>query len=158
PYKNEHRLFAHGLIRWAISRELARVVVIGGLDSRLRTNEDVFAKCVYSAAYNDLFPNPQIPMMDEGLFITGPMALVLMYAEINNFPALGILPYAERSRPDPIGASHAVEILNDLLGTECGVQDLVREAENIENELQSIEGVLQEEAEDQDDRDKGMFM
>ena len=86
------------------------------------------------------------------------MALILMYAEIYNFPAIGILPYAERSRPDPIAASHGVEIVNDLLKLDCGVEELVREAETIETELQELEGLRKESEDLSRDPDRGLFM
>ena len=158
PYKYEHRSFAKSVVNWVQKNNMKRIILIGGLDSRLRTDEEVLAKAVYSSTYKEMYPDGEIPIMDEGLYITGPMALVLMYAEINGFPAIGILPYAERSRPDPIGASIAVEIVNDLLGTNCGVDELVQEAESIETEIQSMEGMLQEEKDDDESRDRGMFL
>ena len=158
PYKLEHRVFAKAIVSWVKSQKMKSVVLIGGLDSRLRTNEEVLAKAVYTKSYKHSFPNSKLPLMDEGLYITGPMALLLMFAEIEDFPAVGIMPYAERSRPDPIGASHAVEIVNDLLGTESGIEELIAEAESIENEIQSMEGIINEEQIDEENRDRGMFL
>jgi len=159
PYKYEHRSFAHAIIKWAKKELLSHVVLIGGLDSRLKTQDEVLAKGVYSSMFKKKFKDMPVPIMDEGLFITGPMALMLMYAELDDFPAMGIMPYAERSRPDPIAASYAVEIVNDLLQTDCGVEELVQEAESIETELQTMEGLIEEEKQDDDTRrDTGMFM
>ena len=159
PYKYEHRSFAQALVRWAKANEMSHAVLIGGLDSRLKTDDDLLAKGVYSSVFKAKFNSTPVPIMDEGLFITGPMALVLMYAELEDFPAMGIMPYAERSRPDPIAASHAVEIVNDLLQTDCGVEELVQEAESIETELQTMEGMIKEEKEEEESsRDAGMFM
>ncbi|MHA2504603.1 MAG: proteasome assembly chaperone family protein [Candidatus Kariarchaeaceae archaeon] len=159
PYKYEHRSFAHALIQWAKRNQMSHAILIGGLDSRLKADDEVIAKGVYSSVFMKKFNQTPVPMMDEGLFITGPMALVLMYAELQDFPAMGIMPYAERSRPDPIAASHAVELVNDLLQTDIGVDELVREAESIETELQAMEGMLEEETQDENtNRDAGMFM
>ncbi|MHA2249853.1 MAG: proteasome assembly chaperone family protein [Candidatus Kariarchaeaceae archaeon] len=158
PYKYEHRSFARSIVDWSKKNGITRAILIGGLDSRLRTDEEVLAKAVYTSSYKAKFQEEPLPLMDEGLYITGPMALLLMYAEIGDLPAVGILPYAERSRPDPIGASIAVEIVNDLLGTDCGVEELVQEAESIENEIQSMEGIIREEKEEDESRDRGMFL
>ncbi|MCH8908262.1 MAG: hypothetical protein IH840_14335 [Candidatus Heimdallarchaeota archaeon] len=58
-------------------------------------------------------------------------------------------------------------IAYDLLHSKLVVVDIVynplktpllQEAENIENEIQSMEGLLQEEQEDVDERNRGMFM
>lgn len=157
PYKLEHRSFAQEVVKWSTENDLSQIVLIGGLDSRLRVEDDILAKAVYSTSYKSLNPDTKLDVMDEGLFITGPMALILMYSEINQYPAIGIMPYAERSRPDPIAASHAVEIINDLLGLDCGIDELIQEAESIENEIQTMEGVLEENREE-DDRNRGMFL
>lgn len=158
PYKLEHRSFAQSVVNWSREVGISEIVLVGGLDSRLRVQEDLIAKAVYTSKYKEKHPDTKIPMMDEGLFITGPMALILMYSEIEEFSSVGVMPYAERSRPDPIAASHAVEILNDLLHTDCGVDELVQEAESIENEIQSMEGALQEQGEEEEDRNRGMFI
>ncbi|MHA2169823.1 MAG: proteasome assembly chaperone family protein [Candidatus Kariarchaeaceae archaeon] len=157
PYKYEHRSFARGVIRWVKQNQISRIVLVGGLDARLKTEDEILAKVVYSSAHKKLFGTQNLQVMDEGLYITGPMALVLMFAEIEDIPAIGVLPYAERSRPDPIGASVAVEIVNELIDIDCGIDELVQEAESIETEIQSMEGVLQEESEEQN-RDRGMFL
>ena len=157
PYKLEHRSFAQEVVNWSIKNDLNQIVLIGGLDSRLRIEENILAKAVYSTAFKSHSPDTKLDMMDEGLFITGPMALILMYSEIKQYPTIGIMPYAERSRPDPIAASHAVEIINDLLNLDCGIDELIQEAESIENEIQSMEGVLEENREEED-RNRGMFL
>ncbi len=157
PYKYEHRSFAESIIHWAKDNNISQSILLGGLDSRLRTEEDIFAKAVCTTRYRNEFQEPTIPFVDDGLYISGPMALMLMYAEIYNFPAIGILPYAERSRPDPIAASHAVETVNDLLKIDCGVEELILEAETIETELQELEGLRNEEDTERTP-DRGMFM
>ncbi len=159
PYKYEHRNFAKAVVDWMKSNHMESLILIGGLDSRLRTDPEIIAKAVYTSSYKSNYPTNNIPVLDEGLYVTGPLALIMMYCEIFDLPAMGVLPYAERSRPDPIGASHAVEVVNDLLNLECGVQELVAEAENIEKEIQSMMDVS-ENAEDDEQvpADKGMFL
>ena len=50
--------------------------------------------------------------------------------------------------------------MNDLLQTDCGVDELVQEAESIETELQTMEGLLEDEEELNKDknRDGGLFL
>jgi len=76
--------------------------------------------------------------LDEGLFVTGPLALILMYFELNNFPAMAILPYAERNRPDPNAGSVALEVLNHLLEIDVDLSELEEEASNIESDIQRM--------------------
>ncbi len=158
PYKYEHRSFTEGIIKWAKEKKMSHAILIGGLDSRLNTDKDIIAKVVYTSKYGRLFEEPNLPFMDTGLYISGPMALILMYAEILNFPAIGVLPYAERARPDPIAASRAVEIINEMLGISCGVDELIREAESIENELQELDDLRDDDDDEFPSKDRGMFM
>ncbi|MCH8907240.1 MAG: PAC2 family protein [Candidatus Heimdallarchaeota archaeon] len=61
PYKLEHRSFAEAIVSWAKEKELVTTILIGGLDSRLRTDEKVLAKAVYTSAYKALYPKRNIP-------------------------------------------------------------------------------------------------
>lgn len=159
PYKYEQRSFAKAIILWAKQMGISQAVLIGGLDSRLRNDSDILAKAVQSSAYKKMYPNIDIESIDEGLYVTGPLALLLLFAEIYDFPAISILPYAERSRPDPIGASHAVGIINDLLRINCGVSELIAEAENIEKEIAAMMNATENPSnEATENSDKGLFM
>ncbi len=159
PYKNEHRSFARAVVRWAIQEKFSKMILVGGLDSRLRRDENVFAKAVFSQGYREAGYETNLAELDEGLYVTGPLALLLMFAEVYNFPAVAVLSYAERSRPDPIGASHSVDIINDLLKINCGVEELIKEAENIEKEIsEMMEATENPATEDPNQRDKGLFM
>lgn len=161
PYKYEHRPFARAVVNWARESGMTNMLLVGGLDSRLRNDEEVLARAVYTTAYKTMKTDVKIPLLDEGLYVTGPLALLLLYCEVFEFPAIGVLPYAERSRPDPIGASHAVEIINDLLNTNCGVEELIKEAENIEKEISAMMDATENPSnEDSDgpDSDRGLFM
>ena len=82
---------------------------------------------------------------------------MLMFYELNSFPAVSLLPYAERSRPDPIAASVAVEKINHLLDIEVNVKELLDEAEKIEKEIEALIKASRP-TEREKDSDKGMFV
>jgi uncharacterized protein len=160
PYKYEHRPFAKALVKWSKEQGIGSMVLVGGLDSRLRTEEEVLAKAVFTSSYKSMNIQVNIPILDEGLYVTGPLALLLLYCEVFEYPSIGILPYAERSRPDPIGAAHAVEIINDLLNLNCGVEELVQEAENIEKEISAMMDATENPSNEDSsvDGDRGLFL
>ena len=83
---------------------------------------------------------------------------MLMFYELNNFPTIAILPYAERSRPDPIAASVAVNAINEVLNIEINVQKLLEEAERIEKEIESLLQASKTRKDTSTDSDKGMFV
>jgi uncharacterized protein len=77
-----------------------------------------------------------------------------MFTEILGQPAIVILPYAERERPDPRAASVAVKKISEILGMEIDVQDLIRHAETVEE----IERKIREHIEMPEKRITGYHM
>lgn len=137
PYRNEHRIFAEEIVKWSIKSNFSKAILIGGLDSRLRKKEGDNIRII--ATTNYLEKNADIKLiLEEGLFVTGPLALLLTYYEINNYPAIALLPYAESSRSDPMAAAHAIKIINELTNLNIETIKLIQDAEVIEKNLQDI--------------------
>ena len=161
PYKYEQRAFTKAVTLWALQEGIKQMILIGGLDSRLRSDENILTKAVYTKEYKNSGETLDIPLLDDGIYVSGPLALLLLYCEVYNLPAIALLSYAERSRPDPVGASHAVAVVSDLVKTNCGVEELIKEAENIENEISAMmdasENPINEDFSNKD-ADKGLFM
>ena len=63
-----------------------------------------------------------------------------------------MLPYAQRGRPDPRAASVAIEVLNQLYNLDVSVEELMRDADTIENEIKQL---LERQREREPDRDLG---
>ena len=160
PYKNEHRAFAKAVVQWSVQENFKEMILVGGLDSRLRTEDSVLAKAILTTKYKKDNAKLNVVMMEEGLYVTGPLALLLIYCEVYDFPAIGILAYAERSRPDPIGASNAVNIISDIIRINCGVEELVKQAENIEKEMSAHLDAIErskKDSKDENESDGGLF-
>ena len=155
PYKTEHQVFSEELIKWLIKNQVKRIILFGGLDSRLRNNDQSVGRILYSRYYNESFQLPELPLFEEGMFLTGPLAYLLMFSELYRFPALAILTYAERSRPDPIAASKGISILSSLFKVEIDVSDLMKEAEKIKEEIKQIISSTVEKEEE--NLDRGLF-
>ncbi len=83
---------------------------------------------------------------------------MLMFYELNQFPAVALLPYAERSRPDPVAASVAIEQINLLLGIGIDTEGLLKEAEKIEKEIESLIQASKPTRDRDKDSDQGMFV
>ena len=130
PIKSEHLKFTKTIVEWSIQEGFKQAILVGGLDKRLQDDNNL--KAIYTKAFLKEYPETKIPILDEGLYVTGPKAYMLMFYELKNFPAISLLPYAERSRPDPVAASNAVEQINRILNIEVNVKELLEEAERIE--------------------------
>lgn len=156
PIKSDHLGFTKTIVEWSIQEKFQRSILIGGLDKRLEDEHKL--KAIYTEAFKDQYPSITIPILDEGLYVTGPLAFMLMFYELNKFPTIALLPYAERSRPDPIAASVAIEKLNEILGIEVSTKALLEEAERIEKEIESLLQASRPRKDIDNDTDKGMFV
>ncbi len=156
PIKSEHLAFTKTLVEWSINERFKQSILIGGLDRRLKDENEI--KAIYTQAFKEKRPEVEIPVLDEGLYVTGPLAYMLMFYELNDFPTIALLPYAERSRPDPIAASIAVNAINNVLDIEINVQELLEEAERIEKEIESLLQASKSRKDTDMNSDKGMFV
>lgn len=137
PYRAEQRRFAQTLTQWLIENRFREAVLIGGLDNQFRTG-DTDCRVVPTGAMLKKTQENKLILLEEGLNVFGPLALTLIYLEIKNFPALAILPFAQRGRPDPRAAVVAIEKINALYGLSISTTELIRDAREIEEEIGKI--------------------
>lgn len=156
PIKSEHLAFTKTVVQWSIDEKFKQAILIGGLDKRLQ--DDAELKAIYTKAFREKRTDVNIPFLDEGLYVTGPLAYMLMFYELNDFEAIALLPYAERSRPDPVAASIAVKEINKILNIEINVQELLDEAEKIEKDIESLIQANRSRKDTDKDIDEGMFV
>jgi len=136
PVVHDRARFAEAIVRWL--REAASIpeaVLVGGFDSRFRSGEESL-RWVATSAYPRRLEEP---VMEQGLYVIGPLALLLFYAEVYGYPAVALLPYAEASRPDPRAAAVAVRKIGELYGVGVSVEDLLEEAKKIEEMISMME-------------------
>ncbi|MBN1328554.1 MAG: proteasome assembly chaperone family protein [Candidatus Heimdallarchaeota archaeon] len=152
PYRHEHKSFAENLVDWTIKSEFKQAILIGGLDARLKKNNDDKIRVIATTAYLENFNN-KLPVLEDGLFVTGPLALILTYYEVNKFPAIALLPYAESSRADPLAASYAIEAINEITNLSINTEKLIQDAEIIEKNLEDI--IIQTKDQETGDKEQG---
>lgn len=137
PYRAEQRRFAQTVTQWIIDHEIREAALIGGLDSQFKTGEEEF-RVVPTRAMLQKAQKNKLPLLEEGLQVFGPLALMLTSLDIKNFPALAILPFAQRGRPDPIAAAIAIKKINDIYEYTIPTTELIRDADEIEEEIKKI--------------------
>lgn len=141
PYRHVQIEFSEKLSEWILNQNFEIAFFIGGVDIRLKTSENPLqfipsrAFYTYSRLPNGFTEEVRLNLLDSGLFVAGPLAIMLGYLDMNMFSAVGLLAYAERERPDPLGAVAAIEKLNELLNVEIKTGELVRNAHAIEEEI-----------------------
>ncbi|MDO8056602.1 MAG: PAC2 family protein, partial [Candidatus Hermodarchaeota archaeon] len=155
PHRAEWVPFTEVLANWTLEKGLKQTILLGGLDIQFSESEARY-RSAYTAAYHNTASQYELPVLEEGRGIYGPLALLLANYEIRDFPAVAILPYAERGRPDPRAASVAIEVFNRLFDLEIKTDELMADAEVIEREIKQL---MERQRERETDRDAhGMFM
>jgi len=130
-----HTLTA-GVARWVARSGLEEAVLIGGLDGRFRESESEKLRLAPTRRFLSQYPGKvRGKLLEEGLYIIGPLALLLAYFEALDFPALTVLPYVSVEGADPRAASVAIRYLNEVYGLEVDTAELEERGAEIEAEL-----------------------
>ncbi|MFW9995379.1 MAG: proteasome assembly chaperone family protein [Candidatus Odinarchaeota archaeon] len=157
PYRHTQVEFSEKLSEWVLSRKhFSRCFLIGGVDSRLKSGE-TDTKYVPTRVWleNELEGETKSDVkkniLDNGLFIAGPLAIILGMMDLKKFPALGILAYAERDLPDLQAAANVIKVLSEKLGFKISVDNLIKNASLIQEEIS--QQLLIEKQNVQEDKD-----
>ncbi len=141
PHQSEQWGFIDKLASWVAENKFKETLLLGGLDSSFKEDEEDM-RCVPTTAYGEMREKWKVPLLEEGLFVAGPLALFLAELEMHDVPALGLLTYATRGRPDPRSAATMLEKINEIYGIGANVEQLLeesREIERLEKMRKSIE-------------------
>ena len=121
---------------WVSDYNFQEAILIGGLDDKLRTSEGEKLRLAPTRAYIRKFKDKiKGKLLEEGLYIVGPLALLMMFFEIKEFPAITILPYASTERVDPLAASVAIQYLNDVYNLNIDTSELEERGLEIEKAI-----------------------
>ncbi|ABL88246.1 protein of unknown function DUF75 [Pyrobaculum islandicum DSM 4184] len=139
--------YTKALASWVVNNEFRAAVLFGGLDGRLRRDQDLL-RIVYTSAYKRAeLPTGGAKVLEQGLQIVGPLAYLVSFLEELDFPTLVILPYADVSRPaDPYAASVAVDFFSKLFDFPIDTSGLRQLAEELEKELEEMRRRLEEQS------------
>ncbi|MHA1263843.1 MAG: proteasome assembly chaperone family protein [Candidatus Helarchaeota archaeon] len=137
PYKmTEQQKVIKTLADWIVKSQFKEAILIGGLDKQFQQDSQQLR-----ILPTHTFPKAEklnIPFLEKGLLVRGPLALLLAHLEMKNFPALVLLPYANVDRPDPAAAAVAIDFLNEFYSLNISTSQLQDDALKIENEISEI--------------------
>ena len=151
PHQSEQWAFIDRLADWVEANKFDETILLGGLDVSFK-EDDEDMRSVPTTEYKKHLDKWSVPILEEGLFVAGPLALFLAELEMRGLAGVGLLSYATRGRPDPRAAAVMLEKINQVYGVEANVDQLLeesREIERLEKMRKSIES---------DDRSPDMFV
>lgn len=132
------------LVDWTLSNGFDKAILFGGLDIRFKKkNTSLNYKIVPTSAYMNLIRDKldYNLLLEDRLYVIGPLALLLAYFEIEDFPAVAILPYAHPDKNDYAAVATAVSVFNKMTGSNIDTGKLLKLAEQeqkIEKELSEL--------------------
>jgi uncharacterized protein len=125
-----YREFAESIIKKGVKEAF----LIGGLDSSLK-NDDTLYRIAATSSFKKRGALKDAKPLEDDHIIVGPVAILLNYFEILNFPAAAVLVYASSDRIDPRAAATAVQVTSEYYKFNVDVAPLIKGAETIEAEL-----------------------
>ena len=134
PHRAEEAEFAKTLAHWVMNSKFKDAVLIGGLDGSLQSGSDA-VRIVPTKSYPLKSMKMKHPTLEAGLFVYGPLAVMLGEFEKRGFPAIAILPYASANHADPKAAATAIKSISKSYGLKVDVKDLEYDAKDIEEEM-----------------------
>jgi len=134
PHRSEEAEFAKSVAHWIMENKFRDAVLIGGLDGSLQSGSDG-VRIVPTGTYPIKKMKIKHPMLEAGLFVYGPLAVMLGEFEKSNFPAVAVLPYASANHADPKAAATAIRTVSKAYGLKADVRDLEYDAKDIEEEI-----------------------
>jgi uncharacterized protein len=133
PSRGSEISFLRDVCRIIIATGFKELALIGGLDISLKGDDGAF-RYVKTTNFEPRGLLKDSKILEDDRIIVGPVALMLSYMEIRNFPAFAILPYASPSRVDPRASADALKIISKLYGIDIDIDPLIRGAEEIESQ------------------------
>jgi uncharacterized protein len=134
PHRAEEAEFAKTIANWAMNNKFRDAVLIGGLDGSLRSGPDGM-RIVPTQSYPLRSMKMKHPTLEAGLFVYGPLAVMLGEFEKRDFPAIAVLPYASANHADPKAAATAIRSIAKSYRLKVDIRDLEYDAKDIEEEL-----------------------
>ncbi|MFX1511142.1 MAG: proteasome assembly chaperone family protein [Promethearchaeota archaeon] len=148
-YRHVQIEFSEHLSNWIIQQGFEVGYFIGGVDVRLQTGDEN-VRYIPTREYIAQKKELDAPFLEDELFVAGPLAVMLGLLDLNQFPAIGILTYADRSHPDTSSAAKAVTKLAQILDIKVEVSSLLEDKQEIEEKLlQKLAAAQEEEKSDQ---------
>ena len=133
PLQGNELVFLRNVCEIILEKNFKELILLGGLDAQLKKDDSNFRYVKTSSYKLPKSLSDSTPLEDERIII-GPVAQMLNFMEVRNFPTLGLLPFATSIRLDPRAASEAVKILSNIFNLEVEVDTLVEQALELEND------------------------
>lgn len=137
PAPSEQSILMKILAEWTVKNQFKEAILIGGLDIKLKAEEEKL-RVVPTSRFKINNEKMELKRLDKNLYVVGPLAVLLAFYEVKEFPAIALLPYAQRGRPDPMAAATAIQVINQLYDLNIPTEQLIKDAKQVEQEIAQL--------------------
>jgi len=161
PEREKMDEYVEGVAEWASRIGVKYSVLTGGLSRDYKPEEEKYG---YRYVANRFYQGPELeaPVMEEGLGVMGPLALLYVYMDYYKVPALIVLPYSTVEEVDYAAAAVGVKLIAEkMLGVEVDVSKLEELAAKHKEMIESILRLMMGEEGGEEEEKKegsGMYM
>jgi len=134
PMRENESKFFRQLAEWIATSGVEEVVLIGGLDESLRSDDSMYRVVLTDQLKGDQSLAGE-KILEEGRMIVGPVAIMLNSFQMAGFPAAAVLSYSNTERADPRAAATAVEFVSKRYALKLDTAPLIKGAEELEREM-----------------------
>lgn len=133
PLQGRELVFLRNVCEIIIEKNFKELILLGGLDSQLKKDNSTF-RYVKTSSYELPKSLTNYKSLEDDRIIIGPVAQMLNFMEIRNFPTLALLPFATSTRLDPRAASEVIRILSSMFDINVELESLVKQAIKLESD------------------------
>ncbi|MGC9209755.1 MAG: proteasome assembly chaperone family protein [Acidilobus sp.] len=158
PDPRDQVAYCDELARLASEAGVNYAILVGGLSREYEPSDEKFGyRWLHNTHYNG--PRLKAPLMEEGLGVVGPLALLHIYMEHYGVPSVMVLPYSNVTGVDYDSALVGAKvILEELLGTSAPLAELEQLAAKQREELEKVVEILSQEEREKERRGGTIFM
>ncbi len=156
PEKEHADDYARSLAKWAMESSIEEMVLVGGLSRDFMPQDEAYGyRWVANRYYSGRL---EAPVMEPGLGVMGPLALLYVYADYFKLPAVMVLPYSIVDEVDYNAAVRGIRVIaEEIIGEEIDVKVLEEMADRQREEMKKILQMITEQGR-REGEDKGMYM
>lgn len=158
PEKEHADDYARTLAEWASRAGVRASVLVGGLSRDFMPSGEEHG---YRWIFNPYYHGPMLdaPVMEAGLGVMGPLALLYIYMDYYKIPSVMVLPYSMVDEVDYNAAVRGVRLIAEkIVGAPIDIRGLEEMADKQKEELQKLIRIMSEQARQQEGEDKGIYM
>lgn len=142
---------------FAAELKVKLAILLGGLSRDFMPEEE---KYWYRWLKNSFYKGPgfEAPLMEKGLGVMGPLALLFAALEKRGIPTIMILPYSYVEEADYFAVKTALTVISKFLGMEVDMGELERVIEKHKEFMEKVREVIEASESERRRGEKGIYM